>query len=420
MQNAFPYHHLTVTDRDGCVETLTPVPADRTPRWAEGVADTQHGWAPPADRPVFLPLIPFVIPPVEGSGEPFYSHNHCPAIAWCPNGDLLAAWFSTKRESGTEMTILASRLRAGAAAWEPAAEFFKAPDRNMTGTSLFHDGAGTLYHINGMGSEGVTFWENLVVLLRTSNDNGASWTAPRVISPAARYQRRNQVIAGASATPGGLWLQPCDGTPDGEGPSAVHISRDGGETWRDAGGDIRGIHAGVVGRKDGRLLAFGRSQAIEGRMPISLSEDEGKTWTYRPSPFPPIGSGQRLVLMRLNEGPLLLVSFTGSTHRLPREEWPGMLFGDGRGSTRAGYGLFAALSFDEGDTWPVRKLLTPGDGEYDGGAWTGRFETSQTRAEPKGYFAATQTPDGIIHLISSRLHYRFNHAYLTNEENEQP
>ena len=34
--------------------------------------------------------------------------------------------------------------------------------------------------------------------------------------------------------------------------------------------------------------------------------------------------------------------------------------------------MYAALSYDEGKTWPVRKLLT--DGEYrflNGGAWTG-------------------------------------------------
>ena len=35
-----------------------------------------------------------------------------------------------------------------------------------------------------------------------------------------------------------------------------------------------------------------------------------------------------------------------------------------------------------------------------------------THAEPKGYLAATQTPDGIIHLISSGIHYRFNLAWL--------
>ena len=48
----------------------------------------------------------------------------------------------------------------------------------------------------------------------------------------------------------------------------------------------------------------------------------------------------------------------------------------------------------------------------DGGGNTGRFIMSDTQAEPKGYLAITQTPDNMIHLVSSRFHYRFNLAWL--------
>ena len=99
---------------------------------------------------------------------------------------------------------------------------------------------------------------------------------------------------------------------------------------------------------------------------MSYSNDEGNTWAYRESPFPDIGSGQRLVLMRLAEGPLLLMSFD-------------------RG------GMFASLSFDEGDTWSERKRIDQGR---------------------RGYLAATQTPDHLIHLITSQQYYRFNLAWL--------
>lgn len=58
--------------------------------------------------------------------------------------------------------------------------------------------------------------------------------------------------------------------------------------------------------------------------------------------------------MRLSEGPILLVSFTDSHRR------EGMTFTDTGGREFAGCGMFATLSFDEGDTWPVRKLLTVG------------------------------------------------------------
>ena len=145
-------------------------------------------------------------------------------------------------------------------------------------------------------------------------------------------------------------------------------------------------------------------------MPMSRSTDGGHTWTYEASPFPPIDGGQRLVLRRLNEGPLLLLSFTD--HPLRSAE-KGLLFPDRDGVAYRGYGLYAALSYDEGKTWPVQKLLTDGVERYlNGGAWTQFFLMDQTHAEPRGYLAATQTPDNLIHLLSSRIYYCFNLAWL--------
>ncbi|MGC9523445.1 MAG: SUMF1/EgtB/PvdO family nonheme iron enzyme [Anaerolineae bacterium] len=387
--------------------------------WQKQVQQADYPWRArdDGDTPFFRAPIPFVHPPLEGTGDPFYPHNHCPSITWCDNGDLLACWFSTISERGREMTILASRLRAGAEAWEPSSEFFKAPDRNMTGSSLFNDGAGTLYHFNGLEAGGG--WANLALVLRTSTDNGATWSRPRLINP--EHQRRNQVIDGTLMTGDGVLIQPCDAVWGGNGGTAIHLSRDGGATWVDPGagtpppefveggqgGAIAGIHAGVVELADGRLLAYGRGDDIHERMPQSISEDLGGTWTYSASSFPPISGGQRLVLMRLREGPLFFASFTG-----PVDDDPGMLFCDEEGNAFRGYGLFAALSFDEGGTWPVRRLLTRGEGDYATWGHTRQFHADATHAEPRGYLAATQPPDGTIHLISSGLHYRLNLAWL--------
>ena len=74
--------------------------------------------------------------------------------------------------------------------------------------------------------------------------------------------------------------------------ASIWLSRDDGETWTDPGGTIAGIHAGVVQLKDGRLMALGRGDDIDGRMPKSLSSDMGKTWSYSASPLPPVTSGQ--------------------------------------------------------------------------------------------------------------------------------
>ena len=70
------------------------------------------------------------------------------------------------------------------------------------------------------------------------------------------------------------------------------------------------------------------------------SADMGRTWAYTPSPFPPISSGQRLALTRLREGPLFLASYA-------RKE----LVTNAAGKRHAIKGLFAALSYDEGETW---------------------------------------------------------------------
>jgi len=416
-----------------------------TRRWQQDVrpiekrceSNTRDNDAPRFDMPVA-----YVIPHEPDANEPVYRHNHCPSITHCDNGDLLAIWFSTINESGREMVILGSRKRAGNDKWDAASVFFNVPGRNLTGTSLYNDGKGTLWHFNSIGvTEG---WSDLALALRTSHDHGVTWSKPHLINP--WHGDGNQVISGTSVMPDGTMVQPCDAVWSGSGGSIVHTSNDGGQVWTRPGlidGDvtfkagetgprIAGIHAGVLPLHNGSLMAFGRSDNLDGRMPMSISYDHGKTWTYQPSAHPPISDGQRLVLMRLREGPILLVSFTDESPCWPHPRKPhfperqpvGVTFEDRRGRSVRGYGMYAALSYDEGATWPVKKLLSPfnpfdGAGSstdrqrtLDGGGWTGPFTLGATTAEPKGYLAATQSPDGVIHLISSRLHYQFNTTWI--------
>lgn len=329
--------------------------------------------------PVFREPVPYVIEPVDGT--PFYAHNHQPAVTWTPEGTLLAIWFSTQAEAGREMVVLQSEFDGER--WTPATLFCKVPGRNMTGSALLTLESGEILHFQGVGDAGE--WKDLALATR-KRDLGGHWSPLRYIEP--EHEVRHQVIAGPIVTRDGRILLCCDAGPDGEAGTSLHISKDGGKTWKDMGSTIAGIHAGIVERADGSLMAFGRGNSIEGHMPCSVSRDGGYTWEYSPTEFPPIGSGQRLVLKRLQEGPLMLCSFGAE-------------------------GLFAALSYDDGASWPVKKLLTDGvERTLDGGAWTGSFTMDSTHAEPKGYLCCTQSPDGIIHLLSSRVHYRFNLEWL--------
>lgn len=382
-------------------------------------------------KPYFAEPLVYVHKPIAGSNTPFYKHNHQPSIAWCDNGDLLAVWFSADAENGRGMVVLSSRLKKGASAWTPAELFYKVPDRNMTGSSIFNNGKGTLYHFNGVEAAGD--WQNLAMIMRTSTDNGLSWSKSKIIAP--EHTKRHQVISGTLQTSKGWLIQVCDAGPGSHDGAAVHISKDGGQTWNDPwdgaplpdfkeggkGTTIAGIHAGVVELKNGNLLALGRGNSLEGEngrkmMPMSISKDMGKTWTYQASEFPAIDGGQRLVLMRLQEGPLLLVSFTDHPQRTRRED-RGMELTDAEGNKIKGHGMYAALSYDDGKTWPVKRLLTDGKERHlNGGAWTGFFTMDATQAEPRGYLAGTQSPDKVIHILSSRIHYRFNLKWLEGKE----
>ena len=400
-----------------------PLPEPEAPLWAQDVNQEPWDWpeGPHADEPFFIKPISFVNIPPDSNGPLFSRHNHCPDITYLPNGDLFATWYTCNEEQGRELAVAAARFRRGADAWDAPSLFLKIPDRNMHATSIWREpDSNRVFHFQGVS---VSYgWGNLALFHRVSEDNGVTWSPHHWIN--REHGLRNMPIAGVIRTREGAIVVPCDAVTGGHGGSTIHLSRDGGATWREpgagtpppdfvdggAGGTIAGIHAGVVELADGRLMALGRGDSIDEHMPKSVSNDLGKTWTYTASPFPPISSGQRLVLIRLAEGPLLFVSFTDPR----RERNPkGMAFTDTEGNEFVGAGMYAALSYDEGETWPTRKLITPGDGEYDGGAHTGRFITTPTLAEHRGYLAAVQTPDNVIHLISSKLHYRMNLAWLT-------
>lgn len=395
-------------DQDGCGGTIR----QKNASWKK--SDKNAFWKVP---------VPFVIQPSDNT--PFYRHNHQPAVTWCPNGDLLAIWFSCDEENGREMVVLSSRLRKDSYKWEDASLFYKVPDRNMTGSSLLTLEDGTILHINGVANSGD--WQNLAMAARTSQDNGATWSASSLIAP--EHTKRHQVIAGPIVLTDGTIVQCCDAGAGSHDGTAVHISQDGGKTWTDpwegsplpdfkdggSGSTIAGIHAGIVELKDGSLMALGRGNSIideNGRktMPMSISKDRGKSWEYHATELPPIDGGQRLVLRRLQEGPLMLVSFTDHPQRTPEAD-RGIEFSNGRG-----YGMYVALSYDEGKTWPVKKLMTDGiERMLDGGAWTSQFIMNEHHAEPRGYLAGTQSPDGTIHILSSRLHYQFNLAWILKQ-----
>jgi formylglycine-generating enzyme len=398
----------------GAKPSATPLPLTEPPLHARNVSQVAAvNTKSPSTEPFFDGPRVYVKMPTDAAGPLYAWHNHSPAITECPNGDLLASWFSCVDEGGSELNNLASRLRSGGTEWETASVFWDGADVNDHAPKLWWDGDKTIFHFARGHSENI---------VRTSTNSGATWSKARLIFPHGEF--------------GNQLLRTRDGarhlTHDSRTTSLVS-SHDAGATWqailmskRDdvalivpggIGHRPPGIHAPIVELADGSLMAVSRQDPVEdrarfhGKTPISISRDGGKTWTFAESPFPAISSAQRAVMLRLAGGPILICSFTDLG-----KEWKdrkGLTFTAADGSEFQGYGLFAALSYDEGKTWPTRRLITPGAEKREQPTIDRGIATfSETMSEPTGYLAITQTHDERIHLLSSKNHYVFNQAWL--------
>ena len=375
---------------------LLPIAAP--PLNALNVSQTVPSITPqPTDAPFIEGPKPFVRIPDGAVGPVFISQNHSPSITECPNGDLLAVWFSTIGETDLTTANAASRLRYGATEWEPASPFWDAQDVNDHAPKVWWDGDKTIYHFVEARQHG----DNLV---RRSTDNGVTWSKAEVL------RAHGESAGNPIRTKDGVIAMPYDA-------SSLVISRDNGRTWQSRGRDLRGndgvrpgnsgpciagIHAPIVELADGRLMAFGRlspedptQKLFDLKMPASYSSDLGETWHWEISEFPVVSNTQRPAMLRLKEGPIVLCSFTDQA-RTPKDQRQGLPFKSTSG-TYTGIGLYAAVSYDEGKTWPDRRLIAP---------------EGKTTADINGYLAITQTRDGRIQLITSKDHYAFNLAWV--------
>ncbi|MHB1022925.1 MAG: SUMF1/EgtB/PvdO family nonheme iron enzyme [Acidobacteriaceae bacterium] len=293
---------------------------------------------------------------------------HNSAIQEMPNGDMLAAYYNApKLEDDPDQTVLIMRRRAGAEDWdmpEPWPYFADAANAapviwNEHGKVWFFWGAPRLIG-------------NWPFAFTTSMDNGVTWSPvqfPKFTAPIGRYV--SQPINSVVRTADGTILLPTDSTGvDATGNhsiSAVWGSHDNGKTWYDTGGRTGGRHTTIVMRKDGAILGFGgKNSNIDGRMPLAISTDGGKTWQKQKTPFDPLASGERPSVIRLASGRLFFVADFNPNHQKHIHK----------------DGAYAALSSDEGVTWKMKRL--------------------PANILTVGYTTATQGTNGIIHIVTSK------------------
>jgi formylglycine-generating enzyme required for sulfatase activity len=330
---------------------------------------------------------------------------HSSGFVACPNGDILLVGFSssrTKSESAPNATMVVTRLRNGAEEWEMPALFYDRSGVNDQSALLWNDNGKLWFFGGGRGLGDVPF------VYTTSTDNGQTWSELKTplikgdVGPFAP-QPITSAFRGADGT---IYF----GSDAHSASSLLWASKDNGKTWFDTKGRTQGRHTTFVLLKDNRILAMGgKNSNVEGYMPKSYSTDNGKTWSEKvKSRFAALGSNQRPVIMRLKSGRLF---FAGDFQDIKMMDNPPPKDITERGS-------YVALSDDEGETWKIKKLaLAPEHNDWHGVVKKGK--KPQHAFGTLGYCAATQTPNGVIHLMTSKgkpsMHFAMNEAWILSD-----
>ena len=186
--------------------------------------------------------------------------------------------------------------------------------------------------------------------LMHSDDEGQTWSQKQEIT---RQVKRPLNVTTIASGPGigiqlhkgphaGRLIMPFNEGPYGKWNAYAAFSDDGGASWQigDNVPDGRGIvnECQVVELSDGSVMMNARQMGGKAVRKISISQDGGQTWS--PIQDAPDLTDPRCMgsILRLRDGKLI---YSG-----PR-------------STQRENGTIY-LSLDEGQSWPIRKTLTPG------------------------------------------------------------
>jgi predicted neuraminidase len=320
--------------------------------------------------------------------------SHAANLQTLPDGRLGCVWFGGTQEGISDISVWFSALEPGSDHWSEPEQLSHDSTRSEQNPILFTPGGETvwlLYTAQKAGNQ-----DTAEVRRRISHDSGHTWGPVETIFPANEaggvFVRQQPLVL-----PSGRWLVPifrCLTTPGekwvgNNDDSAVMISDDGGQTWREqlVPGSVGCVHMNIQRLTDGSLLALYRSRWADS-IYESRSTDDGTTWTD-PVPTELPNNNSSIQFTALADGRLALVY----NHRRAEESTERRLSlydeidDDGlveEGSAPAqsesavepspakvGRSAFwgtprapmtLAISEDAGRTWPIRRNLEVGDG----------------------------------------------------------
>ena len=295
-------------------------------------------------------------------GQDGYHTYRIPSIIVTQEGTVLAfcegRQISSADKSPTDMVL--KRSRDGGSTWKPMQIVVKGvPHAIMDPCPVVDHATGTIHLLYdrypegfrmssaGFGMDSGTGW------VTRSTDDGRTWSEPVNITETTKKREWTQIAHGPGVsiqTRAGRLVTPCCSKDvDGQDWAFTIHSDDHGETWR-LGKETGPLmcEPQVVERADGSLMLNMRSNRKKGCRAVSMSSDGGENWSE------PIDVPE-----------LIEPVCQASIVRYEAREIGGMsplLFSNPASADRTK--MTVKLSYDEGVTWPVEKLIHAGPSAY--------------------------------------------------------
>ena len=211
-------------------------------------------------------------------------------------------------------------------------------------------------------------------MVRTSTDNGESWTADAEMPDSFAWLPRNAPLTFKD----GRFALPISGNVDGAYAGFLLMLDPNQQAWKRTGVMPGGEQPTVIQRDNGDLLSLIRGNP---RILESISGDGGETWT-KPQPTKLKCPDSGIAMTKLKSGRVLVA------------------YNDTDQSDRTPFNVIQ--STDEGKTWEDIRVLEQDWGEFS-------------------YPCIIQASDGMIHLTYtyrrfSIKHVAFDEAWLTTKE----
>jgi predicted neuraminidase len=321
---------------------------------------------------------------VFGPEVPTGPYKHPASMTELSSGDLYLVYYGGKGEYATDTAVFGSRLRKGQTQWSAPVPIARDPFRSVGNGVVWEapDGVVWLFYVVRYGAT----WSTSRVQFKVSRDQAGTWSDASVLSADEGDMVRNRPIV----LEDGDYLLPMyhETGHDTELVGADSKSlfarfHPPSRTWTKTG-PIRSprgnIQPAVVQLGQRHLMACCRRGGDYGPKTVgyivrSESLDGGRTWSEgSDTQFP--NPNAAIELIKLRSGRLLLIFNDSMNRRSP---------------------LTAALSSDQGQTWPNRRNLCEGNNDF-------------------GYPSAFQARDGRVHLVfTSDRRSVVNHAVFDED-----